>query len=109
MVGAVTPPRYIYNARVLEVVNGQQIQLRVDLGFKKLLEAVFSLDRITVPTDLATPKGTAAKTQLEKWIAGRQVIIQCANRPGYPAEVWIPCDPVSVNEKMVAAHHATRA
>ncbi|HKZ60585.1 MAG TPA: hypothetical protein VJ547_12180 [Candidatus Thermoplasmatota archaeon] len=90
------------------MVDGQTVQLRVDLGFRKTLEAVFKLDRMKVVTD-TEPKASAARAQLEAWIKGRQVIVQSANLPGYPVEMWLPGDPVSVNEKMIAARQAVRA
>jgi len=67
---------YIYNCKVLNVVDGDTIDIEIDLGFNiKVKERVrlIGLDTPEVFGHNAEPAGTVASNFTKKWIEERQM------------------------------------
>lgn len=100
---------YYYRGTVEKVVDGDTLDLRVDLGFYLTSNLRFRLAKINTAeifgvskSSAAYRKGIRAKRFLEDWLEGREVWIR-SKRTGkfgrWLAEVW--CDGISVNELLV--------
>ena len=68
---------YIYNCKVLNVVDGDTIDIELDLGFHiKVKERVrlLGVDTPEVFGQKSAPEGTVASDFTKKWISDRQAI-----------------------------------
>ncbi len=104
-----------YAAQVMRVVDGDTAYFRVDLGF----EIAFTIDVRFLGIDTpevygtnASPEGRAAWEYLQEMLpVGRLVILRTerdsTGKYGrYLAEIYLPGDEVSVNQKLIDAGHA---
>jgi micrococcal nuclease len=66
---------YEYLARVVRVIDGDTIEVEIDLGFKIKHTTILRLIGINAP-ELPTPEGKAAKEWLAKQIENQTVTIR---------------------------------
>jgi len=72
---------YEYNARVLRVVDGDTVELSVDLGFGVMINETFRLYGINAPEtrtkDIAEKEsGLRAKSRLKELLDGKSVLVK---------------------------------
>lgn len=80
---------YNYNATVLKVIDGDTVDLRVDLGFKVSFEIRVRLMEINAP-ELSTPEGIKARDWLmTKVTPGMSVVVSTSKLPGDPYGRWL--------------------
>ena len=80
---------YNYNATVLKVVDGDTVDLRVDLGFKISLEIRVRLMEINAP-EVSTPEGVKSREWLRTLLTpGMSVVVSTAKLPGDPYGRWL--------------------
>jgi len=104
---------YEYNAEVVRVVDGDTVDLRVDVGFKCSFNDRFRLEGIDAPEsrtrDLIEKKaGLAAKDFLSDYLPVGRTITVKTGKPGKYGR-WIATlyrDGVNVNQLMVKEGHA---
>ena len=72
---ATLPPMWEYRARITAVVDGDTLDLDVDLGLEVHTTQRVRLVGINAP-EKNTPEGKAAKAWVETWVTG------------YPPETW---------------------
>lgn len=68
---------YIYNCKILDVVDGDTLDIELDLGFTiRIKERVrlIGLDTPEVFGPNAVPEGTVASDFTKKWVADRKAI-----------------------------------
>lgn len=105
---------YEYTAVVVEVIDGDTCRLNVDHGMSIWSKQVFRLKGINAPekVGVADPKpGVAAKEYLCGLIEGKLVVVRtfrdAKKKYGrYLAELYLPGDPVSVNQRLIDAGYA---
>ncbi len=66
---------YEYLAKVVRVIDGDTIEVEIDLGFKIRQTTILRLSGINAP-ELRTPEGVAAKAWLVQRIEGKSVAVQ---------------------------------
>jgi micrococcal nuclease len=66
---------YEYLAKVVRVIDGDTIEVEVDLGFKIKHTTILRLSGINAP-ELRTPEGVAAKAWLVQRIEGKSVAVR---------------------------------
>lgn len=112
-----TEPAYTYAADVVNVIDGDTIDVHVSLGFYVWIRFQrIKLAGIDAP-DVASPEGAAAKQHLEQLIGGKTVILQSIHGEDDPARrdsfgnwlgnLWL--DGKSINDEMVASGNAVKA
>jgi micrococcal nuclease len=100
---------YEYSGTVIKVVDGDTIDVDIDLGFYTHKIQRVRLARINAP-EMKTPGGPPAKNYLIDLIAGRPVKIQTAKEVSYDkygryiAEVWL--GDANVSQKMLDSGNA---
>ena len=107
---------YEYNASVVEVIDGDTVVLAVDLGFRIYSKMHMRLSGINTPElhGVPDPKpGRAAKEYLESLVKGKDITIQTEKdrHEKYGrilALLYLPGDPLSINERMIRAGFAVR-
>ena len=106
---------FTYKAEVTRVVDGDTIDVELDLGFSILMRARVRLLGIDTPEsrtrDLEEKKfGQAAKDYLNHWIEEQEyVMIESTEKGKFGrvlGNVWNPECTVCVNTKMIEDHHA---
>mgnify|MGYP003321987900 FL=1 len=106
---------FTYKAEVTRVVDGDTIDVELDLGFSILMRARVRLLGIDTPEsrtrDLEEKKfGLAAKDYLKHWIEEQKyVMIESTEKGKFGrvlGNVWNPECTVCVNTKMIEDHHA---
>ena len=106
-----------YRCEVKRVVDGDTVDVDIDLGFgvwlRKQRIRLYGIDTPESRTrDLEEKKyGIAAKDYLKKWLSGRGVTIKTHKDAKGKfgrilGELW--CFDVNVNEKMIEEYHAVR-
>jgi micrococcal nuclease len=70
---------YEYNAQIINVIDGDTLDLKVDLGFYTFIENRFRLPRINTP-ELSTLEGISAKEFVQQF-TGVSCIIQTTKNP----------------------------
>ena len=101
---------YHYKATVKKVVDGDTVDMLVDLGFFSLTKQRFRLAKVNAPEIFRVKKdsesykaGIKTKNFLVKWIEGREVYVT-SKRTGkwgrWLAEIW--ADGVSVNDTLIS-------
>ncbi len=112
---------YEYRAHVLRVVDGDTVDLRVDLGFDIRIDMKVRLSSINAP-EMSTPEGRVARDHLIQMMqtepnAGTATYFQPLTirtdkdrreKYGRYLATLILHDGTNVNEQMVADGHATR-
>ncbi len=102
---------FTYWATVLRVVDGDTVDLAVDVGFRITVTDRFRLLGIDAP-ELRTPTyeaGHAARRWLEALIAGRELLIETHKPATDKYGRWLATlflDGVDVNRALVDAGHA---
>lgn len=82
--------KYLYECTVLKVVDGDTMDLTIDLGFKIYREDRFRLARINAP-ELRTEEGKQLKTLLAEKYTGATVFVETHKSDiygRYIAEIW---------------------
>jgi len=91
-------PEYCYRAEILRVVDGDTLDVKLDLGFHVAVVQRLRLTRINAP-EMKTPQGPLAKTALEGLVKGVMECFVLTKRTDvygrYLAEVWIRQNPPS--------------
>jgi micrococcal nuclease len=78
-----------YQAKILRIVDGDTVDLQVDLGFKVSIDIRVRLTEINAP-ELSTPEGVKSKEWLERKIEPNQsVIVSTFKNPGDPYGRWL--------------------
>lgn len=108
-------PNYTYRATVVRIIDGDTLDLNVDLGFRAWrMKERFRLAGINAPESnraASAPAGKAARDYLSAMLpAGCEVTIQTAKDPDnfgrWIATVWH--DGACLNDALVEAGHAVR-
>ena len=108
---------YEYNVKVVKVIDGDTVDVDIDLGFGVWLHKervrLYGIDTPESRTkDLEEKKyGLAAKEFLTKWVTSGGVTLKTfkVKRGKFGrilGELW--CFNTNVNEKMIEEHHAVR-
>ena len=106
---------FTYKAEVTRVVDGDTIDVELDLGFSILMRARVRLLGIDTPEsrtrDLEEKKfGLAAKDYLKHWIEEQEyVMIESTEKGKFGrvlGNVWNPECTICINTKMIEDHHA---
>lgn len=100
---------YIYNADLIRIIDGDTIEVDLDLGFRITQRIPVRLAHINAP-EMRTPEGKAAKEHLAV-IMGTQTMLLKTFKPKdkygrYLAEVYV--QGTLINKKMVLDGHATK-
>ena len=66
---------YTYNCKVLRVVDGDTVEVEIDLGLYVKITRMVRLLGINAP-EMNTPEGPKAKEHLEVLLAGNFIVIQ---------------------------------
>lgn len=103
---------YVRNGEVIRVIDGDTVELRVDLGCSVKLEMTCRLNGINAP-EKNTVAGKEAKVWMEtKLPTGQQVVVKTfrgdvTEKYGrYLAAIYTPAETTSVNDQAVAEGHA---
>lgn len=104
-------PTYTYEATILNVVDGDTVDILIDLGFTVTVKQRVRLQGLNAP-EKNTPAGMASALWLrEKLPHGVQVTVK-SNKPGggdkygrYLAVIYTS-DDVSLNDVLIASGHA---
>lgn len=107
---------YVYKARIINVVDGDTLDMQVDLGFYTYIKHRFRLARIDTPELNSTDaeqrtKAKEAKAYVEQF-NGQDVLIKSFKKDKYGrflAEVYLLFEDVfleCLNDKLVTAGHA---
>jgi len=107
------------NASVVNVVDGDTIDVYIDMGFRIATKQRFRLNRINAPESRTTDKkekerGLKAKAYLNAMLEGQSVVIETEKAGKYGrwlADVYTLDEKgkqiaVSVNDEMVSSGHA---
>lgn len=117
-------PDYLYRGKVTRVVDGDTVDIEVDLGFYLKANIRFRLVGINAPemnsADPAVRIAAVASTEYLTNLLGAQnptpmsVVLRSTKTEKYGrwlADLWIPAEepssPLSVNSAMLVAGHAT--
>lgn len=100
-------PSYIYNADVLRWVDGDTVDLIVDLGFYVFIKARFRLDHIDTPERGRPNWANATAFSSEMAPVGSRVVIYSklpADKYGrFLADIYVQSQDTSVNLSLVAS------
>ena len=96
---------YTYNAKLIRVTDGDTVHALIDVGFRLFSEQPLRLYGINAP-EIKTPEGKLAKAHLTELLGtGDQLTIKSykdTEKYGrYLAEIYLPDDPISINQKMI--------
>lgn len=103
---------YIYNAKVIRVIDGDSVALNVDLGFRTWHESPFRLMGIDAPEiNAAGPEGETSRDYLKTLLpVGSLVTVKtekAADKYGrWLGTVWPVGILNSINQQMIDAGHA---
>ena len=101
-----------YRATVIRVVDGDTVDLDIDLGFFMTTRQRIRLAHIDAPEKRGQCKhaGIGAMRFLEKMLATEKPLYVRTTKTGkfgrWLGELWIECDAVSVNQQMIDTGHA---
>lgn len=98
---------YEYSAQIVHVVDGDTVDLKVDLGFYTFIQDRFRLARINCP-ELSTSEGKEAAKYTLQYL-GAEVTIKTTKNPKdkygrYIADIYI--NGVCLNDALVENGHA---
>ncbi len=99
---------YVYRVANYRVVDGDTLDVTLDLGFSTFRKEKLRLARINAP-ELKSELGPVSKAHLSELLDGKVLTVQTRrdekDRYGrYIAEVWV--EGVNVNDRMVADNAA---
>lgn len=103
---------YLYRASVSRIVDGDTVDLTVDVGFRTFVHVRVRLVDINAP-EMNTPQGRAAKVFLSQILPlGLRCEIETFKDPTdkygrWIAEIYLP-DAAKVTDRLVEAGHAER-
>lgn len=102
---------YEYNARLIRIVDGDTVWLRVDLGFRTWVESAFRLFGIDAPEVHGVTKeaGMAASEFLRAQLTEKPLRIMSKGLDKYGrwlALIYADGNPKSVNSLLIEAGHA---
>jgi micrococcal nuclease len=101
-------PQYCYKAQLLRVIDGDTVQLQLDLGFDTHVIKTCRLIGINAP-EMNTVAGVAAKTFLAT-ILPAALVVTTTKPDKYGrslVKIYLPNDEkVSVNDQMLSTGHA---
>jgi micrococcal nuclease len=105
---------YEYNAVLDRVVDGDTVDLIVDLGFRIKAHYRFRLLGIDAPEPRGATKteGLAAKAWLEEALEGKDLIVHSEKSEKYGrwlAKIWTDPDADDISGPMISAGHAIRS
>ena len=85
---------FFYKAKCKRVIDGDTIEMEIDLGFHIILNEKFRLARINAPeiTGEETPRGEVTKKFLEEILTDKEVIVKSIKTEKFGrwlAEIWI--------------------
>jgi micrococcal nuclease len=106
---------YLYNATALNVVDGDTVDFAVDLGFDTTLNVRVRLNGVDTPEIHSKlienrVRAQSAKKFVSDAILNKQVVLKTykVDKYGrYLADIFVNDNPVSINEQLIAAGHAT--
>lgn len=114
---ASTQPAYEYHATLRRVIDGDTLELEVDLGFEMHAVTTFRLYGVNAPevTGATKKAGNEATAFTKQWLehAGTPLLIRTYKRDKYGrwlAEVWganMGKGPLTLNAALLQAGHAT--
>jgi len=105
---------YIYHGNVIRVIDGDTIEVLVELGFNISTKIKFRLNGIDAPEKTSKIQeikqaAFAATAYLQKAIEGKAVLIK-SYKPDkygrYLADVFLPNSLITINEELVHNGHA---
>lgn len=101
---------YEYACQIISIHDGDTLHASVDFGCDLFRRMTFRLYGINAP-ELNTPQGKEARAFLAALLDGKSVTVHTVKdrteKYGrYLGSFFIPGDPQSVNEKLVASGHA---
>lgn len=108
-------PNYTYRATVVRIVDGDTLDLDVDMGFRSWrMKERFRLAGINAPEtnrSIEASSGRSAKDYLSKLVpVGSTILVETAKDPDnfgrWIAKVWF--NDTCVNDSLVEAGHAIR-
>jgi micrococcal nuclease len=105
---------YFYEAKILRVIDGDTVEIMLDLGFKVFRKETIRLAHIDTP-ELPTPEGTAAKLWLIDRLSKQEIWFidslkhQKEKYGRYLGIIYAGVyDDISINQEMIEAHLAKR-
>ena len=106
MVPVPIQPAYRYRAALLRVIDGDTLELDVDLGFSCHYRATVRLRGLNCP-EIGTEAGQAAYRWLMEWVGRGQMVVETVKPDKYggrwDAEVYREADGAHLNEALVTA------
>lgn len=106
-------PLYVYRGTVKRVVDGDTVDVVVDLGFRTNLQIRVRLLAIDAPEVVGTERaaGLESAAVLREWIEGREVILEThKDQQGkfgrWLGIIWMPGEAKSINNRLVAEGYA---
>ena len=106
---------YIYKGKVTRVIDGDTIDVDLDLGFNIHYKQRFRLYGINAPEVRGIEKvaGKASKEALKQMIAGKSVLIRTyKDKKGkygrYLAYIYSHDDKICINDEMIRQGHAVK-
>ena len=100
--------QYIYKAKITNVVDGDTVDMQVDLGFHTYIRGRFRLARIDTPELNSTSveeriKAKEAKEYMMQYL-DKNVVIKSSKKDKYGrflAEIYLENNSVSINDALV--------
>ena len=106
---------YLYRAKVLRVVDGDTVELQINMGFDIFCKQTFRLYSINAPEMKGEEKekGKEAKAFLESMIKGKDILVRTYyDKKGtfrrYLAYIYSYDDKICINDEMVKHGHAEK-
>jgi len=94
---------YEYRAKLDRVVDGDTVDLFVDMGFRCSINERFRLLDYNAP-EMNTLQGPEAKAHLHSLIDGKQLVLYSTKRDGFRrwlGTLYIEGESVSINKQMI--------
>jgi micrococcal nuclease len=103
-------PQFTYRASVIRVIDGDGLELAVDVGFRVFVKAPFRLLGVNAP-EKYTPTGKLAKAWTEGWCAAHPDLVVTTEKDPEKYGRWLgtvvgSSDGEVLNVALVAAGHA---
>lgn len=105
-----TTPAYTYRCTILEVVDGDTVNARIDVGFRIWAEVPLRLAGINA-AEHGTVAGDAATAWVRTWVAGHPTVVVATFRAPEKYGRWLAIVTAAdtgevLNSQIVAAGHA---
>ena len=99
---------YIYNAKIINVVDGDTLDLEIDLGFYTFVRERIRLSGIDTPEltspDKAKREAAISAKKFTETFLNKKVTLQSFKVDKYGrflAELFLSNDPISINQKLI--------